>query len=178
MGSWTYINFYYYGSDAMSQLRVGSIATTAGVTNITTSSNGPLNSGKPYFLSQATLAGDLTYADNVVLPYPNVIYNVGGNYSTATNRFTAPVAGLYYFSFSVWHTSGVTRVGIRKNGSYITSGTQGQQLHARMGSTSADQDSNFSIILSLNANDYVDVCVIQGTATLFYAQHFMGYLIG
>lgn len=161
----------------MSQLRVGSIATTAGVTNITTSSNGPLNSGKPYFLSQAIL-NDTSYAAGTVLPYPNVIYNVGGNFSTATNRFTAPVAGLYYFNFSAWHTSGTTRVGIRKNGAYITAGSQTQPIHARMGSTSADQDSNLSIIIQLNTNDYVDVCVFEGTAWLFFAQHFMGYLIG
>ena len=161
----------------MSQLRVGTIATTAGVTNITTSTSGPLSSSKPYFLSQAILS-DTAYTVGTVLPYPNVIYNVGGCYSTTTNRFTAPVSGLYYFNFSAWHTSGTTRVGIRKNGSYVTSGTQSQPIHARMGATSADQDSNMSIIISLNTNDYVDVCLFEGTATMFYAQHFMGYLIG
>ena len=161
----------------MSQLRVGSIATTAGVTNLTTSTYGPLNSSKPYFLSQAALS-DTTYSSGTVVPYQNIIYNVGGAYNTTTSRFTAPVAGLYYFNFSVWHTSGTTRVGIRKNGSYITAGTQAQQIHARMGSTAADQDSNLSIILNLNPNDYVDICIIDGTATMFYANHFMGYLVG
>lgn len=161
----------------MSQLRVSSIATTGGITNISTSSYGPLNSEKPYFLSQAVLV-DASYSAGTTLPYPNVIYNVGGHYSTSTNRFTAPVAGLYYFNFSTWHTSGTTRVGIRKNGSYITSGTQSQPLHARLGSTSADQDSNFSIVLYLNASDYVDVRVYEGTAWQFFANHFMGYLVG
>lgn len=161
----------------MSQLRVSSIATVAGVTNISTSSSGPLNSNKPYFLSQAIL-NDTAYSAGTVAPYPNVIYNFGGSYSTATNRFTAPVSGLYYFNYSTWHTSGTTRVGIRKNGSYMTAGSQSQPIHARMGSTAADQDSNLSIIINLNANDYVDVCVFEGTATMFFGQHFMGYLIG
>jgi hypothetical protein len=161
----------------MSQLRVGSIATVAGVTNLTMSSYGPINSEKPYFLSQAVF-NDTSYTAGTVVPYPNVIYNVGGNYSTSTNRFTAPITGLYYFNYSVWHTSGTTRVGIRKNGSYMTAGTQSQPLHARMGATSSDQDSNLSIIIQLNANDYVDVCIFEGTAVMFYAQHFMGYLIG
>jgi len=161
----------------MSQLRVGEIATVSGVVNIATSQSGALTPNKPYFLAQAPFA-DTSYPSGTVLPYPNVIYNVGNAYNSSTSTFTAPVAGLYYFNFGVWHTSGTTRVGIRKNGVYITAGSQLQAIHARMGATSADQDSNLSMIIYLQINDYVDVRSFDGTTVLFWGQHFMGYLIG
>jgi len=161
----------------MSQLRVNNIATTAGVVNFTTSASGALTPNKPYFVAQAVL-NDASYSSGTVLPYPNVVYNVGNAYNSLTSTFTAPVAGLYYFNFGVWHTSGTTRVGIRKNGVYITTGNQFQPIHARMGATSADQDSSLSMIIPLSTNDYVDVRSLEGTTVLFFGQHFMGYLIG
>lgn len=146
-------------------------------TGTQTFSGNLITPNRPYFLAQAVLS-DASYTAGNVTPYPNIIYNSGGHYSTTNSRFTAPVSGLYYFNFSTWHTSGTTRVGIRRNGAYITAGTQSQPLHARLGATSSDQDSNFSIVLNLNTNDYIDVCVYEGTAWLFFANHFMGYLIG
>ena len=40
------------------------------------------------------------YADVVV--YNNAVYNTGSHYNTSTGYFTAPVAGVYYFSASAY----------------------------------------------------------------------------
>ena len=40
------------------------------------------------------------YADVVV--YNNTVYNTGSHYNTGTGYFTAPVAGVYYFSAAAY----------------------------------------------------------------------------
>lgn len=131
----------------------------------------------PYFLAQA-IYSDTNYT-NQVLPYPNVIHNPGNHYNSSTYRFTAPITGKYFFSYTVWHNTAATgRVGIRKNGSYVTSGTQSQQIHARLGATAANDTASLSAVIDLNQSDYVDLYAFEGTITLFYANVFTGFLIG
>lgn len=132
---------------------------------------------QPAFLAQA-VAIDTSYSANTVLPWPNSLYNRGNCFSTSTNRFTAPVAGAYFFAFQVWHsTASTARVAIRVNGARIGV-TEGQPIHARLGATATNDTSTLTAVLLLNANDYVDTFLYEGTVTLFYANHFTGYLIG
>jgi hypothetical protein len=136
------------------------------------------NSGIPYFLAQATF-NDTSYNANQILPYPNVIHNQGNNYNSSTSRFTAPVTGNYFFSYTIWHNGTTTgRVGIRKNGNYITTGTQSQPIHARLGATAANDTASLSATLSLNQGDIVDLYINEGPIVLFYANIFTGFLIG
>ena len=136
------------------------------------------NQSVPYFLAHA-IYNDTSYNANQILPYPNVIHNQGNNYNSSTSRFTAPVTGNYFFSYTIWHNSGATgRVGIRKNGNYITTGTQSQQIHARLGATATNDSASLSSTLSLNQGDIVDLYIIEGPIVLFYANVFTGFLIG
>lgn len=51
-----------------------------------------------------------------------IILNNGSHYSTSTGNFTAPIAGLYFFSFTGFTdntTSGSNNIEIRKGGSTI-----------------------------------------------------------
>ena len=130
---------------------------------------------QPAFLAGAVVS-DTNYSAGTTIPWPRVFTNRGNHFSTSTNRFTAPVTGAYFFAFTIWHnTSNVVRVGIRINGSLVGGSSY---IHARGGLNATDDTAGLHATLSLNANDWVDVFVQAGTARMFYALTFTGFLIG
>jgi len=112
-------------------------------------------------------------------------YNVGGHYSTSTSRFTAPVSGSYLFT-----------------GTIATSGSQGsfdylscefwvnggrEFIGGWQGNSSPSYSkSASSIVLILNANDYVELACetnktfsMQGSGSSSSNYTYMtGYLLG
>ena len=96
--------------------------------------------------------------------------NAGSHYDTSNYRFTAPVAGLYYFTCSwvPYTTSNGEGNYFRKNGSQV-----GQKTYV----INADQQVTNSHIFELASSDYVDVYFIANGCEYVYS-HFSGYLIG
>ena len=108
----------------MSTLTVNTVQSTLiehtnGTDALLIDSSGRVTSpNKPSF--SAKQIGGTTINGNVVLA--TIISNNGSNYSTVTGNFTAPVAGLYYFSFTGFTdntASGGNNIEIRKNGTAI-----------------------------------------------------------
>ena len=67
---------------------------------------------------------------NVVIPYEVELLNEGGALDLASGIFTAPVSGVYYFSFKSFTGSGryqhqwiITSVALRLNGNTVTTST-------------------------------------------------------
>lgn len=104
--------------------------------------------------------------------------NRGSNFNTSTYRFTAPVAGVYYFSVTAYTNSAGASVVFRKNGTEIYgAGDPSPMLYLPTTATS----TSISIVLELNTNDYVDTAIRTGGTTVnIYMGHseFIGYLIG
>ncbi len=122
----------------------------------------------------------------VKLDFNTTLSNVGGHYSTADSRFTAPVAGKYYFRAQVflsitftYTTPYLSYLGFYKNNGFFT--------HTG-GDLQSTEHLKHSLIMDLAAGDYVDVRIQQAqnpTGNQYYKHangrnytYFHGLLIG
>uniref|UniRef100_A0A8C9X0W1 C1q domain-containing protein n=1 Tax=Sander lucioperca TaxID=283035 RepID=A0A8C9X0W1_SANLU len=85
------------------------------------------------------------------LVYRNVLSNIGGHYSPVTGYFTAPVQGVYYFTYTsfFWGGDGTSGGSLYQNGNHIVSWYGHAPSHPITGSNSA--------ILQLQVGDNVNV---------------------
>lgn len=122
-----------------------------------------------------------SYVDPIpqVLTWTNVTTNNGSHFVNTTGRFTAPVAGRYFFylSFLVDDSASageVTRVQLLKNGSVT-----GHKAYVQDTSSSYYQGMQSSAaVLTLSANDYVEWYADSGKVHVGSETQCCGYLIG
>jgi len=183
------------GSSAKSSIRVSSFGSYWDIANGSTANNSNAltfgNSGtermridasgrittpfQPAFIAKG-LASQTTYTRNQVVVFNTAAYNVGSSYNTANGRFTAPVAGLYAFTFQLYLNPGNTNAptGFSVNGTMEIFFLQSVAISG----------IGLSTQISLAANDYVEVRVrdVAGaSATIFNGgdhTQFTGHLIG
>lgn len=108
------------------------------------------------------------------IPFTTAVTNVGGYYNTSNYRFTAPVAGTYFFMHNAMSNGGYNRTRYKVNGSYVGN----EFFSPNVGY------ANFvgNIILTLAVNDYVEIfndvqASGQGDIHNDY-RAFSGFLIG
>lgn len=127
------------------------------------------SSAQPYFY--ATGPGSTTTLTNGAdLNFTIAVVNNGGHYNTSTYRFTAPVAGRYLFTWSTLLITIAGRCSFKVN----NAGYNGLQMDVGGGFSQ-------SVILQLNANDFVSVGdwqSISGGGFFMGHSHFAGYLLG
>lgn len=118
--------------------------------------------------------------DNSQQTYEIIYINNGSNFSTSTSRFTAPIAGTYYFEWSTIkqssNSTAVHRQYIRKNGV-----DQLGLRHLRLSETNNYGDGTCSAILQLNQNDYIEIYIHDSSIGSHAADDytwFQGFLIG
>lgn len=136
---------------------------------VTTSTN------RPAFMARRTSG-----QSNGIVVFDTVMLNQGSHYDNSNGKFTAPIAGLYNFSFNVLSDND-------GNDTYWTSSLfiNGSDYCKVQNRTEDDNDfgGSLSVIASLSANDYVQVnnaaINVYGTssATSNFTW-FCGYLIG
>ena len=86
----------------MSKLQVETISHTNNTTAQTIDSSGRiLTPARPSFRVHLAASGawtDITHGGNYAVVFDAEDYDVGGNFSTSTGRFTVPITGTYYFA--------------------------------------------------------------------------------
>lgn len=194
--TWYGANWYYDGTNDKRILtgkaaRVGFTAASNKLFALQYGANGSADAAVTFqdamlmseggVISQPTSPRFLTYNGNAsqqiftggVATYSYVNFNNGSCYNSGNGRFTAPVAGLYLFSFAARNeVNTYGRADIRYNG-----GTYFGRLE--YGATSTYYHNEITVLMYLNANDYVDVYVtgsVSGDPSAPF-DHFSGCLI-
>ena len=107
-----------------------------------------------------------------VLQFNNASLNIGNCFNTSTYRFTAPIAGNYYFYVNTIGTSGdYQAVSLNKNGSRVSGFGWGGTP------ASAESSANIAMIVQLAVGDYVTASCSRSAYNAGYNQ-FTGFLVG
>ena len=138
---------------------------------------------QPAFLAYGM--GNTTLNSYVI--YPSVHLNKGSHYNASTGVFTAPVAGVYYFS---WSAIGNTPGSVYRWFLHINNATFLSDYHLRQDTNETGDayatNGNRDVIINLAANDTVRIYFVSDSSTLPYGVNdttspylnFMGYLLG
>jgi len=134
---------------------------------------------QPGWSAFATTGANLsTSGTPAKMPYTTEVTDTGGHYDASISRFTAPVAGKYFVSFSALALGGGgMNLKLYKNGA-LFSGANG---HARSITGTNEQNMGQSVVVSLAANDYLEIFYNNdGASNQIYGAHgsFCGYLLG
>jgi len=159
-----------YGNTSTPSLRFVDVSN--GVVRATIDGSGRMTLPyQPAF--RATFSTSYTVAVNTEMVPSTIVTNIGSHYSNTTGRFTAPVAGMYHFSFNVrFNAVSYYNFTFRLNGN-ITS------YYESVGSASVSTNDGYSNSIYLNAGDYVSLFngSTGGLSSDSFAS-FSGFLIG
>lgn len=127
------------------------------------------SSAQPYFYARGP-ESNTTLTNGADLNFNNAIVNNGNHYNTSNFRFTAPIAGRYLFTWSVFVVNAAGRCVLKVNNASFNN------LQMDVGGGMSQ-----SAIIQLNANDFVSVGDWQSISNgVFYMghSHFSGILLG
>lgn len=152
-------------------LQTNTIQNTNGITAMSIDSAGRITyPNRPYFYARGAEA-NFTITNGSNLPFTIAIHNVGGFFNTSTYYFTAPVAGLYLFTWSIFVNGAVSgRLVLKVNN------TSYNNLQMDFGAAMSQAATLF-----LNKGDLVSVGdwqSISGGVVYMGHSHFSGILMG
>ena len=155
---------------------VETLQHTNGTTAATIDSSGRiLTPARPAFAART----NATTGSTSTVKFGTEIFDHGGNYDTTNYRFTAPIAGLYFFEVHVLTERSTdtyeVSIDLEKNGTIF------ERLYAHKGNTgNYHLEVRGSTLIELAVNDYVDVYNGSSRSIITSDKHciFNGYLIG
>ena len=172
-------SMYIGGADTVNLHTGTNHALTGGTTRLKINASGHVTiPNQPAFhvkgLGNTAASGGTANAGEVLL-FNGLVYNNGSHYTAPNGRFTAPSAGIYYFSYSLlydntFNTSG--SAALRKNGSLV-----GEYGYVEGGNIGYIQVSA-SAVVPCAANDYIDVYSYPAGWHVASESSFTGFMIG
>jgi len=157
--------------------------------------NGVVSKPKqPCFRARRTNTAGTTQGFTSNITFNSEDADLGNNYDTSNGRFTAPIAGTYYFSHAGLGASGST-ASVHSTGAswhleFLKNGVRtGFQFYWYSGHPTAGGsqhhyiNSYMDMIITLAANDYITVQLPDGTDSYYsdtsgaYDTYFQGFLI-
>ena len=149
-------------------LASGSVPTTA-LTN-------------PYKFSVYRNASFTGSSGSNIIIFDTEVFDTGSNYSTSTGKFTAPIAGFYFFVAGLdaaVNNGGWSQLELYRNGA-DTTGVVGNGVEAYQTGSAQPTSVQVSGLLQLSANDYIQVNWITNGVAIYTGQaetYFQGFLI-
>lgn len=121
-----------------------------------------------------------SYITTSPIPFSNAPINVGSHFNTSTYKFTAPIAGKYYFLLMLYvritATNGDATAWVRVNSSNST------YLNYIVASATSYNTITMPSIFNLSAGDTVDYTFVSGSGGTYYGgnaeTNLYGWLIG
>ena len=162
--------------------------STGGTERMRISSGGIITQPyKPSFFATIN-GGDNTTNSGGVVPFDQTKHNTGSHFDTSTNKFIAPVAGVYYFCTQIWAKNGTSNMRFRfavddASNSYATDYVTQNGFHGNSVNRE-DFGYNASIVYYLDVGDRIYLAVDNTNLTYYTAgasdphTYFCGYLIG
>jgi hypothetical protein len=135
--------------------------------------------GQPAFRAAGNNSWNVL-SGNVIAPFNVAMVNTGGHYSASNYRFTAPVAGNYYFAWHTYNDSAYSNAIVpRLNGTGVSGGGGDDIVAYNASGVTGNLTISASIVLALAKNDYVDLACRGNHSSRIYMPHsqFSGYLI-
>jgi len=167
----------------MSKLQTNAIRHLgSSVDNITLDSSGRvLLPNQPSF---AMYLNSTSYTTNQILPFGSNLHNIGNNYDVSNYKFTAPVAGTYFFYGQIRQETGAPslswhRIILYKNGA--TYDPSRGTIYTR--TTGVYSSVAMTMVIKLAAGDYIQPYAEASTGSVSMATTpsetlFAGYFIG
>tara|TARA_B100000214_G_scaffold370320_1_gene344783 strand:- start:604 stop:1803 length:1200 start_codon:yes stop_codon:yes gene_type:complete len=129
---------------------------------------------QPSFAAKHNHNGDVTWNNMAKFPFNVELFDRGSDYNNSTYIFTAPVSGIYQINFHTIIRYNVTNAqpALRKNGStfYRTLSSFSWQS-----GTSNYDNMNFSVLMQLSSNDYIDVINASGYNLTVHGGEYAGF---
>ena len=157
-----------------STLKVDNIKNTSDVTSMTIDSTGRiLTPARPSFHVATTVTQDAT----TIVNWYTEIFDIGSNFNTSTNKFVAPIAGVYWFNCTALQAGNGAQmtISLRKNSS-----TTGRFLTRTDGDSGEHHSCSVSGLYNLTAGSTVEVYLEGGRiyGDSGYFTNFTGFLLG
>jgi hypothetical protein len=121
-----------------------------------------------------------------VYPFNSLEINQGTCFNTSTNRFTAPVTGVYLFTANAYHYDSLNSYyhplfGVNGSPAGRMPYTTAYRMRGYIQTDGYSNDAQICHIYSLIAGDYVEYFQYIPDGTVYYlgtTTHFAGYLLG